>query len=85
VEPSFTLKTIKSMKIKLRTKAYEPTPREREALAAQRARRMRRKPSPNMTVTDKKGVAQIEVDHPDSAVGSTLLMEALGTAEPDFL
>ncbi|MCZ6895519.1 MAG: hypothetical protein O7H40_15940, partial [Gammaproteobacteria bacterium] len=64
---------------------YEPTPREREGMEAFRARRKERKPAPRMKVTEKKGGAEILLDHPDVAIGHTLLMEAIGTAELDFL
>jgi hypothetical protein len=33
----------------------------------------------------KSGVSEIGVDHPEPALGQALLMEAIGTAEPDFL
>jgi len=38
-----------------------------------------------MKVSTKGNVASISVDHADEAVGQSLLMEALGTAEVDFL
>ncbi len=66
-------------------KLYEPTPREREAMEAYLAQRKERMPTPRVKVSEKKGVAGIEVDHPEPVVGGVLLMEALGTAEPDFL
>jgi hypothetical protein len=67
------------------TKPYEPVPCELEALEAQRDRRNRRKPSPRIKLTDKRGVVQIDTDHQDPAVGPALLMEALRTSEVDFL
>src|SRR4029077_8795898 len=63
---------------------YEPTPRDREAMAAYFARKNARKPSPRMTVTKKKGVAEIAVAHPRPGIGQALLMEALGTGDLDF-
>jgi hypothetical protein len=63
---------------------YEPTPRDREAMAAYFARKNARKPSPRMTVTKKKGVAEIALTHPRPDIGQALLMEALGTANLDF-
>jgi hypothetical protein len=66
------------------TKPYEPTPHEQEALATFFARQKARKPSPRMTVTNKKGVTQIGVAHPDPGIGQALLMEAIGTADLDF-
>ncbi len=41
-------------------------------------------PAPRVKLSSKKGVTGIEVDHPEPVVGEVLLMEALGTAEPDF-
>jgi hypothetical protein len=63
---------------------YEPTPRDREAMAAYFARQKARKPSPRMTVASKKGVTQIGVAHPDPSIGQALLMEAIGTADLEF-
>jgi hypothetical protein len=63
---------------------YEPTPRDREAMAAYFARKNAQKPSPRMTVTNKKGVAEIVVAHPRPGIGQALLMEALGTGDRDF-
>ena len=65
-------------------KAYEPTPREPEALEACLVRRKKRKPAPRLTVTDAKGVAQIEVDHPEIGLAQLLLMVAIGTVNSDF-
>jgi hypothetical protein len=64
---------------------YEPTPRERKALEASRGRRNEQKPSPRLKVTDVKGQWQVEVDHPDRAVGYLLLMGSLGTTDFDFV
>ena len=66
-------------------KPYEPTTRERSALEAHLDRRRRRKFAPNMKVSTKEDVAIISPNHADAAVGQSLLMEALGTGEPDFL
>jgi hypothetical protein len=63
---------------------YEPTPGDREAMAAYFARKTARKPSPRMTVANKKGVAEITVAHPRPDIGQALLMEAVGTADLDF-
>ena len=63
------------------TKAYEPTPDERAALEAVRARR---KETPRVTASVKGEVAKLLLDHPDQYYGTFLLMEALGTSEPDF-
>jgi hypothetical protein len=53
-------------------------------MAAYFARKDARKPSPRMTVTNKKGVAEIAVAHPRPGIGQALLMEALGTGDLDF-
>ena len=72
-------------KTKQVAKPYEPKPEERAAVEAFLARRKERRPAPRMKVTEKKGVLEISTDHPEPALGQSLLMEALGTAEPDFL
>ena len=53
-------------------------------MAAYFARKNARKPSPRMTVTNKKGVAEIAVEHPRPGIGQALLMEALGIGDLDF-
>jgi hypothetical protein len=65
-------------------KPHEPTRREQEALAAFFARQKEQKPAPRMTVSDKKGIAQIDLAHPKPGIGQVLLMAALGTADLDF-
>ena len=59
-------------------KPYEPTTREQASISAVSARM---KPSPRFKV---KGTA-IDNDHSDPAIGTVLLMEALGTTDLDFL
>ena len=66
-------------------KIYEPTPEERAVMETFYARQKEKLPASRMKVSEKGGVAQIEPDHPDLAVGYILLMEALGTTELDFL
>lgn len=66
-------------------KPYEPTPRERTAGEAYLARKEQASPAPRLNVSKKDGVAQIAFDHPEPGVGEILLMDALGTADPDFL
>ena len=66
-------------------KPYEPTQREEKALGAFRARRKDRKPAPHIKVVNEKGVATLAPDHPEPEIGRSLLMEALGTADPYFL
>ena len=67
------------------TKPYEPTPEERAVMETFYARQKEKLPASHMKVSEKGGVARIEPDHPDLAVGHILLMEALGTTELDFL
>jgi hypothetical protein len=63
---------------------YEPTPREKTALDAYRARKAGKSPSPSLKATKAKGTTSIAPDHPDIAIGGKLLMGALGTTSPDF-
>ena len=64
---------------------YAPTPKEAAALQAIRTRRTARKPSPRLKVTTQQGTSRIDPDHPDASVGYTLLMDATGTMQADFL
>ncbi len=66
-------------------KPYAPTPRERSTMETHRARREERKPAPRIKVTEREGGTEIALDHSEPALGQALLMEALGTTEPDFL
>ena len=66
-------------------KPYEPTPRERSAMETLIARREERKQAPSLKVTERRGVSEIGVDHPDPGFGQVLIMEALGSADSDFL
>ena len=66
-------------------KDYEPTPEERKAVEAVRARKERRTPAPRVKFTRKGGVAEVGLDHKDPALGGVLLSEAVGTCDPDFL
>ncbi len=67
------------------TKPYEPTPEERAVMEAYLARKKETTPAPRMKVTEKKGVSEISTDHPEPALGQTLLMKAVGTTNVDFL
>jgi hypothetical protein len=67
------------------TKPYEPTPHERAAAEAYLAQKEKARPSPRMKVSMKGDVATISPDHPEAGIGHLLLMEALGTSEPDFM
>lgn len=66
------------------TKPYEPTPHERAAAKAYLARKEKSRASPRMKVSMKGDVATISPDHPEAGTGQLLLMQALGTTEPDF-
>ena len=66
-------------------KSYEPTPREGKALGAFRARRKDSKPAPPLKVANERGAAKLAPDHPEPEIGQILLMEALGTVDPNFL
>ena len=67
------------------TGAAEPPAIQRKtARAAMIERRRRRKPAPSLKVSRENGAIAVEVDHPDRALGAMELMEALGTADPDF-
>jgi hypothetical protein len=56
---------------------YQRTPRELEAVE-----RIVRKPaSPRLKISESSGLVP---DHPDEEVGISLLMEAIGTTDPDF-
>lgn len=72
-------------KSKALVKPYGPTTRELTALEAQHDRRRRRRPAPSVKISTKNSVSNISLDHADEAVGASLLMEAFGTADADFL
>ena len=78
-------KGAKVAKTKQVAKPYEPKPEELATMEAYLARQMEKPPAPRLKVSEKGGVAQVSLDHPDSAFGATLLMAALGTTELDFL
>ena len=68
-----------------RATPYKPS-RHEEAVAARFFARAEEAPSaPRMKVSEKDGVTEIAVDHPESAIAHILLMNALGTSDLDFL
>lgn len=68
------------------TQPYEPTPQETEIIAAHRDRVKNQKPAPALKfVKNEKGKLSVNVDHKDQAVGWTLYMESLGSADSDFV
>lgn len=75
-----------SDKAPTRTKNYTPTPEERSAIEKYFAKRAERPPAPRLVIEENKdGVPAIRVDHPEQGIGQTLLMQAIGTTNPDFL
>jgi hypothetical protein len=64
--------------------AYQPTQRERAAFEAWK-RHQDANPSPRVKVKTEQNKQKIEVDHPESAAGHLLLMEAIGSFDTDFL
>jgi hypothetical protein len=67
-------------------KPYEPTTREKGVLETFNNRRRSRKPAPrlNVVTTGEDGTV-LKLDHAEQGVGSSLLMEATGTTDADFL
>jgi hypothetical protein len=63
---------------------YEPTSQEQAAIARHRARQSASL-TPRLTVLTKREGVTVSPDHPDEFVGSVLLGDAFGTADPDFL
>ena len=76
---------VRKAKMKNLAKPYEPTPRERTAVEAYTTRRKEEPPAPRLKVSQRDGVAKIAPDHPEPRIAKTLLMEALGTSDPEFL
>jgi len=64
--------------------AHKMTAAERTAIERHFARR-EAKPSVRLKVSKNGGDLQIESDHPDRLVGRALVMEALASADEDFL
>jgi hypothetical protein len=64
---------------------YEPTPREKAAIDANRAQRIGESPSPDLKVVTAGKATSVAPDHPDRAVATKLLMKALGTTDPYFV
>jgi hypothetical protein len=60
-------------------KPYEPTPAEAETLKAYRAARAKRGPRLKVSGSD------VNIDHPNPALGSILLLRAVGSTDGDFL
>jgi hypothetical protein len=79
-------KNVRKTKTAGLAKPYEPAPDERAAVEAHLARKKVTPPAPRiMNVAQKDGVMSATLDHPDPSIGHVVLMEALGTVDPDFL
>lgn len=63
---------------------YELTPQEQAAMAKYRARKAASPPS-RLKVSNKKEGVTFLIEHPDETIGFALAMDALGTADEDFL
>jgi hypothetical protein len=64
---------------------YEPTPEEQAVLDAARERRGARARAPRFKIEGKGKAQKLVIDHPHLETGGRLLMEALGTASPEFV
>jgi hypothetical protein len=64
---------------------YRLTEQERAALAKNVARRAAETPAPRVKVSNDSRLPKLVPDHPDRVVGYALLMEALGSADIDFV
>jgi hypothetical protein len=65
--------------------SYEPKPQEQKVLDAARERRRTRVPAPRFKIEGTGRTKKLVIDHPHLETGGRLLMEALGTASPDFV
>jgi hypothetical protein len=65
--------------------ATDPTPRERMVLESYLAQKNENPIAPRLRVTENGGAGEIAFDHPEPALAPSLLMEALGTGDLDFL
>jgi len=66
------------------TERYKATPDERAAVVAHLARKRQKRSAPRIKLTKKNGSVAVAADHPESPLGLTLLMEAIGTTSSDF-
>jgi len=62
-------------------KPYDPTPDERAAREAVRARRVK---APRVKAAKTDAGVELSLDHPDQVHGQSLLMRAMATGEVDF-
>jgi hypothetical protein len=66
-------------------KPYKLSPRERAAIAAFYAKYETSPPAPRMKVSEKNGVTEVGLDHPEPSVAYFLLAGALGASDFDFM
>ena len=66
------------------SRADQPSSDGRLGLNASIAHQNEKPSAPGLKVLDKNGVTQISPDHADAALGASLLMQALGTADTAF-
>jgi len=78
--PKKTRKTGKKV-----AKPYEPTEREQATLDAFKIKRKEAPPVPAIKIDDDGDTPQLAIDHPDNPIGCSLLMEAIGTTNGDFM
>ena len=69
----------------VREAKYQLTAREQTALAKHGTRMAAETPAPRMKVANGEKATTLSLHHPDKVVGYALLMEALGTADIDFV
>ena len=69
---------------KAEKRRYTPSKRERTALREHRDRGAVARPAPRVAVVIEGAARKFETDHPDGGVAKALLMEAVGTADPEF-
>jgi hypothetical protein len=65
-------------------KKYQPTPEELAAAESMRTRGEERRPLAKIKVGKEGGVVTVTPDHPDRGTGWLMLVNALGTTDPDF-
>jgi hypothetical protein len=79
------MKNASKAKTRAVAKPYQPAPHERAALETHRTQEEQSPLAPRLRVTENDGATTICPDHPKPDVGYLLLMDALGTRDPDFL
>lgn len=73
-------------RVKVPDKQWEPSPMERDTLAARRMRAAERPAPLRVTVDCRDATAQLQPDHPDpQAAYSMAMTTTFGTASPEFM